>query len=91
VEVIHRLKSNAEKQKSKALQRAIEKTKVREDFIIVVVEGNASTTNQTIATYAQKVTLTLHKFTTHEGIDYQKKVIKNALNNIFYNKQCWVL
>jgi hypothetical protein len=44
VEVTHRLKSNAKTQKSKALQRAIEEAKVREDFI-VVVEGNASTTN----------------------------------------------
>jgi hypothetical protein len=64
------------------LQRAIEEAKVREDFI-VVVESNASTTNQTIATYAQKVTLTLHKFTCHEGVDYQKKVIKKCLKQHF--------
>jgi hypothetical protein len=69
MEITDMLKSNAKKQKSKALQRAIEEAKVRENFI-VVVEGNASTTNQTIATHAQKVTLTLHKFTCHEGIDY---------------------
>ncbi len=83
------MKSNAKRQKSKALQRAIEEAKVREDFIIV--EGNASSTDRTIATYAQKFALTLYKFTCHEGTDYQKKVIKNALNNIFYNKQCLVL
>jgi hypothetical protein len=72
------LKSNAKRQKSKALQRAIEEVKARENFI-VVIEGNASTTDRTIATYVQKVGLTLHKFTCHEGIDYQKKVIKKCL------------
>jgi hypothetical protein len=64
------------------LQRAIEKAKAREKNI-VVIEGNASTTDQTIATYVQKVALTLHKFTCHEGIDYQQKVIKKCLKQHF--------
>ncbi len=72
------------------MQKAIEEAKLKEDFT-TVVEGNASTTNQVITAYAQKVALTLHKFTCHEGIDYQKKVIENASNNIFCSKQCLVL
>lgn len=82
MEVTQRLKWNAKRQKSKALQRAIEEAKVREDFIIVV-ESNASTTNWTIATYVQKVALTLHKLNCHEGIDYQKKGIENGLKQHF--------
>jgi predicted RND superfamily exporter protein len=50
VEVTQRLKSNAKRQKNKALQRAIEKAKLREDSTIIV-GGNASTTNQIIVAY----------------------------------------
>ncbi len=60
--------------------------KLKEDSI-VVVESNA---NQTIVVYVRKVSLTFHKLTCHEGIDYQKKVIKNATTNLFCSKRCLI-
>jgi hypothetical protein len=55
------------------------KVNLKEDSI-VVVESNF---DRTIVVYVRKVALTLHEFTCHEGIEYQKKVIEKCLKQPF--------
>ncbi len=41
--------------------------------------GGVSTTDQGIPTYVQQFALTLHEIISHEGVEYQKKVLRKCL------------
>jgi hypothetical protein len=60
--------------------------KSKEDSI-TTIEGNV---DRTIVVYVQKVALTLHKFTCHEGLITKRRLKKNVSNNLFCSKQCLI-